>query len=166
MLYLGIMYNHQPTDYDCPFCNRLLAGVDDDYNRRDDIVFQNQYVTASVAPKWWVKNEGHVLVIPNQHYENIYDIPDELAGEVYKAVKKISIAIRATYGCQGTSNRQHNEPAGDQDVWHLHVHVYPRYEGDALYINHSDTRFAPPKERKVYADKLRAFLRDTEPAIV
>jgi histidine triad (HIT) family protein len=151
------MFNHQPPDYVCPFCE-LLAGNESEYNKIQDIVFQNEYATASVAPKWWVNNHGHVLVVPNKHYENLYDIPDEVLGEVYKVVKKVAIALRSTYDCDGTSTRQHNEPAGNQDVWHFHVHVYPRYNDDDLYKNHDKKEFVDAAARAPFAKKLRDFL--------
>ncbi|HET8709002.1 MAG TPA: HIT domain-containing protein [Candidatus Saccharimonadales bacterium] len=153
------MFNHEPENYDCPFCN-LLAGHESKFNQLNDIVYQNEYATATIAPKWWINNPGHVLVIPNKHFENIYDIPEEYLTEVYNLVKRVAIAIRSTYGCEGTSTRQHNEPAGNQDVWHLHVHLYPRYTGDGLYKNHENTRFAEPDERLPYAEKLRKFLAE------
>ena len=117
-------FSHEPEEYVCPFCE-FLAGKPDRYNSEEDIVYRNEFTIAFIAPKWWVNNEGHVLVVPNKHYENIYSIPDDQLAEVYKTVKKVATAIRSTYDCDGTSTRQHNEPAGDQDVWHLHVHVYP-----------------------------------------
>lgn len=61
-------------------------------------------------------------------------------------------------GCDGTSTRQHNEPAGSQDVWHLHVPVFPRYEGDRLYERHEEKRWASPEERAPYAANVRAAL--------
>jgi histidine triad (HIT) family protein len=98
------------------------------------------------------------MIIPNKHYENIYDIPDDQLAEVYKTAKQIAIAIRNTYDCQGTSTRQHNEPAGNQAVWHLHVHVFPRFDADNLYQNHDDKRFVSAEERLPYAEKLRNYL--------
>jgi histidine triad (HIT) family protein len=121
-------------------------------------VFQNEFATASVAPKWWVNNHGHVLVVPNKHYENLYDIPDDVLGEVYKVVKKVAIALRSTYDCDGTSTRQHNEPAGNQDVWHFHAHVYPRFKDDDLYKNHDKNEFVDASTRAPFANKLRDFL--------
>lgn len=154
-------FNHEPPNYVCPFCE-LLAGHESEYNKKQDIVFQNAQVTAFVAPKWWVNNPGHVLVIPNEHHENIYSIPDEILAEVYKVAKKIATALRSTYDCQGTSTRQHNEPAGDQDVWHFHVHVYPRYDNDKLYQNNNKASFVNAKARAPYAEKLRNFLASSE----
>jgi len=155
------MYTHAPKDYECPFCN-FLKGNETDFNQKQDIVYQNHYVTAFIAPKWWVNNPGHVLVIPNKHFENIYDITDEYLSEVYKVVKKVATAIRGSYGCDGTSTRQHNEPAGNQDVWHFHVHVYPRYNDDNLYLNHGKKMFVEAEKRLPYAEKLRTYLAKIE----
>lgn len=155
------MFDHEPSNYVCPFC-RLLAGEESEHNRKLDIVYQNEFATATVAPKWWVNNPGHVLVVPNKHYENLYSIPDEDLAEVYKVVKKVAIAVRITYDCEGTSTRQHNEPAGHQDVWHLHVHVYPRYTDDKLYQNHDQAGYVDPEKRLPYANKLRAFLANMD----
>ncbi len=66
--------------------------------------------------------------------------------------------MRSAYDCEGTSTRQHNEPAGNQDVWHLHVHVFPRHGDDRLYEQHRSTRWVTPQERKPYADRLAGAL--------
>lgn len=97
------------------------------------------------------------MVIPNKHYENIYDIPEEQLTEVYKTVQRMAIAVRSTYDCDATSTRQHNEPAGNQAVWHFHAHVFPRYENDQLYQNHDNKRFADAAERAPYVEKLKAY---------
>jgi histidine triad (HIT) family protein len=149
-------FSHEPEGYECPFCS-FLAGKPDKYKSVEDIVYQNEFTTAFVAPKWWVNNKGHVLVIPNKHYENIYSIPDNELAEVYKTVKKVAIAIRSTYDCDGISTRQHNEPAGNQDVWHFHAHVFPRHAGDRLYQNHDQSAFVEAELRAPYAEKLRAY---------
>ena len=99
-----------------------------------------------------------MIVIPNRHTESLYDITDEELSEVYRVVKQIAIAIRSSYkNCLGISTRQHNEPSGNQDVWHFHAHVFPRYTDDRLYQNHDIKKFVEPNERKVYADILRAY---------
>ena len=153
--------SHQPADYACPFC-RLVGGAVDLLSSQADIVYQTGAVTAFIAAAWWPENAGHVLVIPNAHHENIYDIPDDVLAAVQIAGKRIALALKAAYGCDGTSFRQHNEPAGYQDVWHYHLHVFPRYHGDDLYLKSGQKRFTTPAERAPYAEKLRAALRAHE----
>ncbi|MPM74351.1 Protein hit [bioreactor metagenome] len=114
-------------------------------------------MTAFIAPNWWPNNLGHVVIIPNEHVENIYDISDEFLSKVFVMAKKIAIALKEIYKCEGTSIRQHNEPAGSQTTWHFHVHVLPRYKNDNLYeLNQSD-KWTEVEERKIYADKLRKY---------
>lgn len=150
------MFNHEPAGYRCPFC-ALLAGGEDHLNGQRDIVRRTGLATALIAPRWWPNNLGHVLVVPNEHYENLYDLPGEYGHGVHDLVREIAIAMRSTYGCDGISTRQHNEPDGSQDVWHLHVHVFPRYRDDQLYKSSPLSGFATPEQRWPYADKLRAF---------
>jgi histidine triad (HIT) family protein len=150
-------YSHEPAGYRCPFCRIADEDAADLLTKPTDIVFQDGTVTAFIAAAWWPGNAGHVLVIPNGHYENVYDIPDEALAAVQVAGKRIALALKAAYGCDGTSFRQHNEPHGNQDVWHYHLHVFPRYAGDDLYG--SRKRFTTPEERAPYAEELRRRLR-------
>jgi histidine triad (HIT) family protein len=150
------MFNHQPDDYVCRFC-RLVAGGEDEQqvNTERDIVRRDVLATAFVSPRWWPNNHGHVVVIPNAHHENLYDVPSRYSHAVHDLVREVAIGIRQTYGCDGTSVRQHNEPAGNQDVWHYHVHVFPRYAGDDLYVSRPYPEFVTVEQRRPYADKLR-----------
>jgi histidine triad (HIT) family protein len=154
------MYNHKPENYTCPFCN-YAAGKYTDLNDEDSIVYQDDVVLAFIAPTTWPNNKGHVIVVPIEHFENIYDISDQASDAVYRMVKRISIAIRETYGCDGTSTRQHNEPNGGQDVFHFHVHVFPRYENDNLYI--TERISIGVQERAVYAKRLRDYFATLTP---
>jgi histidine triad (HIT) family protein len=152
-------WHHEPENYACPFCALVRPDAPlDGVRSPDDIVLRTDRVTAFVSPRWWPKNKGHVLVIPNAHHENLYDLPREDGHALFDAVQEIAIAIRATYGCDGVSTRQHNEPAGNQDVWHLHMHVFPRYTGDLLYKSLPLTEFASAEERAPYAARLRDYL--------
>ncbi|GAB3432107.1 HIT family protein [Flindersiella endophytica] len=148
------MFNHAPDDYLCPFCARL-AGAEDELGTQADIVRQTSLATAFVCPRAWPNNVGHVLVIPNAHHENIYDLPPEYGHAVHDLVRETAIAIRSTYDCDGTSVRQHNEPAGNQDVWHYHVHVFPRYQDDELYSTPPLPGFLTAVQRRPYAERLR-----------
>jgi histidine triad (HIT) family protein len=107
---------HEPGGYDCPFC-RLQAGIHDERNQPGDVVAVTERAFARVSPRWWSANPGALLVIPRRHVENLYDLPDEDGHAVWDLTRLVAKAVRATYGCDGTSIRQHNEPAGGQDVW-------------------------------------------------
>ena len=149
------MYEHAPLDYVCPFCliaKNLSTEID---GQEDDVVFRDDTTTAFISAKWWRKNPGHVIVIPNEHIENLYDMPESIGHALFETSKKIAFALKATYACDGISTRQHNEPAGGQSLWHYHQHVFPRYKGDDLYLNHKDTYAPSASERRPYADKLK-----------
>lgn len=150
--------SHAPADYDCPFCH-IAAGEEepDPWTRHSDVVYRDAGLTAFVSAHWWEHNPGHVLIIPNSHYENLYTMPDDLLGQVSVFSKRVALALKEAYACDGTSLRQHNEPAGNQDVWHYHCHVFPRYEGDDLY--RSSARLTTPEERAPLAEQVRAALR-------
>jgi histidine triad (HIT) family protein len=153
------MFNHEPPGYTCPFCTFVAGGEDElGVNRQADIVRRDPRATAYVSPKWWPNNHGHVIVVPNAHHENLYDLPPADGHAVHDLVREVAIAIRETYGCDGTSVRQHNEPDGNQEVWHHHVHVYPRYHGDDLYRTRPYPQYVTAERRLPYAERLRGRL--------
>lgn len=141
----------------CTFC-AVGAGADGARTTRADVVHRDERTTAFVAAKWWRGNEGHVLVIPNRHARDLYEIANEDLAAVGRTAKLVAAAIRASYGCEGTSMRQHNEPGGGQDVFHFHVHVFPRWAGDRLYERNAECRWTTPEERAPYAVRLRHTL--------
>lgn len=152
------MITHAPEGYACPFCEVASNGFDR-LTSREDVIFEDASTLAFIAPTQWKNCEGGAIVIPKPHYENIYDIEPEALATVHKTAQKVVIAMKQAYGCDGVSARQHNEPAGNQDVWHFHVHVTPRYEGDNLYQNYDDHYASTPEQRLPYAQKLRAALQ-------
>ncbi len=152
------MYTHRPKDYVDPF-ELIVQGIEDArvYTTQEDIIYQDEYVTAFISSHWWPNNPGHVLIIPNESFENIYDLPDAIALRIHHLARRVSLALKEVYNCDGVSVRQHNEPAGDQDVWHYHLHVFPRYVDDQLYLLNNEKRLTSPEERKPYAEKLRTY---------
>ncbi len=78
--------------------------------------------------------KGHALVLPKVHYANVYDIPEELIGKAHIVAKKVAIALKEATGCDGVNILQNNEEAAGQTVFHLHIHVIPRYEDDNAKI--------------------------------
>jgi histidine triad (HIT) family protein len=99
-----------------------------------------------------------VVVVPDDHVENIYDLDGALAADIHEAARLVAIAMKRAFSCGGVSTRQHNEPAAQQEVWHYHPHVFPRFDGDDLYG--SAARLTAPEEWIPYAAALRAELQN------
>jgi histidine triad (HIT) family protein len=76
--------------------------------------------------------EGHTLVIPKKHYTDIFDISDDELVHVHKIAKKIAPAIKRATKADGMSIIQQNGSVAGQDIFHLHVHVVPRFNGQKL----------------------------------
>lgn len=146
---------HAPAGYDCPFCTYVAGGENDRVDQRH-LVERTDDTLTFVSPRWWPNNEGAVLVVPTAHHENLYELPDSLGAPLLRATRRAALALKAAYGCPGTSTRQHNEPAGNQDVWHFHVHVFPRYPDDNLYRERP--RWADPSEMAERAERVRVAL--------
>jgi len=154
------MYNHAPKNYLCPFCLIVQGKKDSVETNQSDIIYQDRFITAWISSRWWPNNPGNVIIVPNKHYENIYDLPVNLAAKIQSLAKKVAIALKKVYPCDGVSQRQHNEPAGNQDIWHYHLQVFPRYKNDRLYENHPFKKLAPERERIEFAGKLREYFRN------
>ena len=77
-------------------------------------------------------NEGHTLVIPKSHYESIFEIPVNLVAHLHGVTKRIALAVKKAIDADGISISQQNGKAAGQEIFHLHVHVIPRYEGQKL----------------------------------
>jgi histidine triad (HIT) family protein len=118
---------HEPEGYECPFC-RIAAG-----HLPGRVVHRTEDVMVLVNIKWWPNNPGGLLVVPVKHHENVYELPPDLGMGIQWAVRAAAKALKSAFACDGVSTRQHNEPAGNQDVWHHHTHVFPRWHGDDLY---------------------------------
>lgn len=102
------------------------------------------------------RGDGHCLVIPKKPARNILDVdPDSLAA-VAKTSQKLARAVVKAFSADGVTVQQFNEPAGGQVVFHLHVHVIPRFEGVALRPHTG--QMEKPDVLSANAEKIRAAL--------
>lgn len=148
------MDSHAPADYACPFCRILRSTVG---ATATDMICATEQVSAFLALSRWPHNPVDVLVVPNEHFENLYDLPLSYAEPLHALTRTVALALKAVYHCEGVSTRQHNEPAGNQDVWHYHIHVTPRFVRDGFY-GASKVPF-PEAERLEQARSLREYLQ-------
>lgn len=123
----------------------------------DDIVWRDPQALVLIAAKQWPGTPGHALIVPVVHHEHLYALPDALGAHIHSLARRTALAMKSAYGCEGVSTRQHNEPAGQQDVWHYHLHVFPRWADDQLYVTHGARMAA--QERATYAQRLRAHFQ-------
>ena len=77
-------------------------------------------------------NKGHALVIPKKHFETLLDVPDDLLGDLMKAVKKVAKAVIKVAETDGFNLMQSNKTTAGQAVPHFHIHIIPRIDGDGL----------------------------------
>lgn len=136
----------------CPFCE-IVAG-----RLPASVVAQTDRVMAFLDLRQ--ATEGHVLVIPRQHVESIFDIEPELAGEVMQLGVRVAQALRVALQPAGLNLWQSNGAAGGQEVPHFHLHVQPRRVGDGLIRVYPGHPPAPASRAALdkLADRVRTFL--------
>lgn len=109
-------------DNDCIFC-KIANGDIPSATLYEDEEFR---VILDLGPA----SKGHALILPKEHYPNLYELPDELAGKAILLAKKMIVKMTKALGCEGFNVVQNNgEPAG-QTVFHFHMHLIPRYKND------------------------------------
>ena len=133
----------------CIFC-QIVAGEAPAY-----FVYQDDLVAAFLSLEQ--PNPYKVLVIPRAHIESVYDLDDEQAAAIFKATVKIARAVRDVSGCEGLNLVQSNGRAGQQDVFHFHLHVVPRFAGDSITLDWDNTPVSAKQLGKL-ADELRVKL--------
>lgn len=77
-------------------------------------------------------SRGHALLLPKEHYENLYMLPDELAAKALPVAKKMITKLTEVLGCDGYNVVQNNGETAGQAVFHFHMHLIPRYKGDQV----------------------------------
>ncbi len=81
--------------------------------------------------------KGHALIIPKQHADDIFELPDETAAALYPLAKKLATKIKASVGAEGINIVQNNGEEAGQSVKHFHLHIIPRWKDDKVTINKS-----------------------------
>jgi histidine triad (HIT) family protein len=152
--------SNAPDNYECPICPGL-GGSDSPKTlvKPTDFVYRDDLVSAFINSFFMGENAGHVIVVPNKHYENIYELPAEEGHRIFDIAQRVALAMKEAYSCDGITTRNNNEPAGDQHAFHFHFHVFPRYDNDGYNsVAPADKRLAEPKERAGYAEKIKTAL--------
>ncbi|MCR4672783.1 MAG: HIT family protein [Lachnospiraceae bacterium] len=136
-------------DKDCIFC--LIAGGD----IPSDTVYEDDEfrVILDLNPA----TRGHALILPKQHYADLFEIDEEVLAKLAVLAKKIAGAMKESLACDGINIIQNNGAAAGQSVRHFHLHIIPRYENDGqkmLWI----PRESDPEVQKTLVEAIRAAL--------
>lgn len=107
---------------DCLFCAIIANQIPAHRVYEDDRVL----AFLDIHPK----TKGHTLIIPKTHARNLYDIADDDIAHIAVVAKKIATAMGTSLNTAGVNLLQSNEPAAQQEVFHFHLHVIPRYADD------------------------------------
>ncbi|MGE5556161.1 MAG: HIT family protein [Methanocella sp.] len=136
-------------DENCIFC-RIVSK-----QAPSSIVYEDDTVMAflDIRPL----HSGHTLVIPKAHYVDIFDTPEELLEAVHGVAKRVAFAVKKATNADGISIIQQSGAAAGQDIFHIHVHVVPRFLGQKLPSFH-DLVVVDRAELDVMAAKIRAHL--------
>ena len=116
-------------------------------------VYEGEHVFAVMTLEQ--PNPYKVIVCPRAHVETLYQLTDGQAALIFQTTVRIARAIRDASGCEGLNLVQSNGRAGQQDVFHFHLHLVPRFKGDSVRLEWPDT----PADRATL-DRLAGELRD------
>ena len=129
-------------DSQCIFC-KIANGEIPTNTIYEDADFR---VILDAAPA----TKGHALILPKEHYGNLFEIPEELAGKAIILAKKIASVMKDRLDCDGVNIVQNNGETAGQTVFHFHMHIIPRYVDDGQVIGWKPTS---PTEEEMTAIK-------------
>ena len=132
---------------DCIFC-KLANGV---FATRSIYEDEDFNVILDLAPA----TKGHALILPKQHADNIYDLPDDTAAKVFVLAKKLAQKMTERLGCEGFNIVQNNGTVAGQTVFHFHLHLIPRYADDQQKIG-----WDPQEMSAEELDKIKEMLSE------
>ena len=112
---------------DCIFCKMLRNEIPCFKLYEDDLTLSFMDINPI--------NDGHALVIPKYHSENLYTTPDAWFGPTMSAARKVATAVNKVVRPEGMNLLQANGPGAKQSVFHLHIHIIPRYAEDGVGMN-------------------------------
>jgi phosphonoacetate hydrolase len=111
-------------DPECPFCDTRLDEAS------ATILDQDEHTISLMHPQ--PATEGHALVVPRRHAQDLYEIPPEDLAATIHAAQRMAVKLRDRLGAEGVNLLNACRPAGWQTIFHFHIHVVPRYSGDGL----------------------------------
>ena len=123
----------------CIFCE-IVAGRAD-----ASVVYENEYVLAFLD--LFSITEGHTLVVPKKHATRLDDMDTDTGMQVFAGAHTLARRIRESgIKCEGVNLLLSDGEAAGQEIWHVHMHVLPRYEGDGFGFRIGGSRGRPTRD--------------------
>lgn len=136
---------------DCIFC-KIANGQIPSCTVYEDEKFR---VILDIAPA----AKGHALILPKEHYDNVWELGEEEAAAVMGIAAKVSAAQKAALGCDGVNLLQNNGVAAGQTVFHFHMHLIPRYDNDEMLIPWNTLSYEDGEAAKV-CEEIKAAIQE------
>ena len=119
---------------DCIFCKLANGEIPTNAIYEDD----DFKVILDAAPA----TRGHALILPKEHFDNLYEIDDAVAAKVLPLAKKVGAHMKEVLGCDGLNVLQNNGETAGQTVFHFHTHLVPRYADGNSILTWSHEEFS------------------------
>jgi histidine triad (HIT) family protein len=133
----------------CIFC-KIVDGQIPSFTIYEDEMYKVILDRFPAAP-------GHALILPKCHYQDIFDMPDAAAREIYPLAKKIAELLKKATGADGINIVQNNGEASGQAVFHFHLHLIPRKYGDGVKLNRTSNQDTTIEELAKMLKQIKAY---------
>lgn len=136
-------------DCNCIFCKIANGEIPSDTIYEDD----DFRAILDLSPA----AQGHALLLPKEHFANLFELDDATGAKVMPVAKRIGGAMMRALSCRGLNVVQNNGEAAGQTVMHFHVHLIPRYEGGEEMVAWTPHK-SDPREQQLIAERIRKEL--------
>ena len=133
---------------DCIFCKIANGEIPSSTLYEDD----DFRIFLDLAPA----SKGHALIVPKEHFDNLYELSDEKASKALVLAKKMISKMTKALKCDGFNVLQNNNECAGQTVYHFHMHLIPRYKGDDVGLKWTPGENTQ-EERDEIVNKVRAI---------
>lgn len=128
---------------DCVFCQIVKGEAEASFVHQDDTIV----AFMDIQPI----TQGHMLVVPRQHFVRMHEVPDQVAMRAFRIARMLALSSQSVLGAGGANLIVMDGEVAFQDVPHFHVHVVPRYTGDGFGLTFPSTYTSPPSRAQLSA---------------
>jgi histidine triad (HIT) family protein len=128
---------------DCVFCQIIRGEAEASFVHQDDAIV----AFMDIQPI----TQGHLLVVPRDHFVFMKDVPDQIAMRAFRVARMLGVTSEATLGAGGVNLFVADGEVAFQDVPHFHIHVIPRYAQDGFGLTFPESYTTPPSRAQLHA---------------